>query len=167
MDTQSMANRTKALPFRTRVQKAIAALFATKGDLAAPDSFVVPATIDKRRNALVEQFARERAVLWDFARAHAIKQDAEHWYNNAKSVFCEVFNLADEKLEAGYEVTITRDDVSCLVKVTKPQHRLDRSALRTALMLECKLTAEKADALLKKCEKAGKPPVYLTPTVNE
>lgn len=165
METQSMPTKTKQLPFKTRVQRAVTALFASS-DLAAPDDFTTPSSIDRRKNTLVEQFGNERTVLWAFARAHVVKQAAEAAFKQAKADFCELFSVSEDAGEPGSEFTLTRDDVSCLVKVTQPQHRLDRGLLRTELMTQCKLSAEKADALLKKCEKAGKPPVYLTPTVN-
>src|SRR5262245_29379652 len=165
MDAQSMATKVKQLPFKRRVQNLVADLFGTKSDLPVPDKFGLPSSIDKRKNADVAQFAEERRVLWEFAKAHALKQAAENAYKVHKEAFCDTFGIAEDAAEAGTEFNLTRYDVTCLVKVNRPQSRIDREKLRGVMMTELKLTAEKADEYIKKSEKPGKPPVYLTPTV--
>jgi hypothetical protein len=162
-----MATKSKQrLPWKRRVQDAVAALFTSHSDLTAPEAFTLPSSIDKRKNAQVDAFVSERAVMYNFALAHAVKQAAETAFKKEKNAFCERFGITeDNKYEPGHEETLSRDDVSCLIKVTQPQHRIDRGILRSKLMTEMKMNAEKADAFIRTVEVAGKAPVYLTPTV--
>lgn len=166
MDTQ-MSNRTKKLPFKRRVQQVFADLFTAKNVLSVPDTCELPASIDKRKNDLVDEFYTQRAAMWRFFKAHTLKQCAEVEQKSARAGVCEQLGIDEEKVEPGEERIYTRGDVSLLLKVNNPARRLDREQLRMVLITKYKFTSDKADECIRESEKEGKPPIYLTPTVNE
>src|SRR5215475_3366836 len=146
------------------MQQAFEDLFLNKNGLRVPEPVNYPATLNKRSNAEVERFNNEWASILKFARAYSLKQHAEVLARSARAEMCEALDINEETLEPGTEVMYTRDNVSVLVKVNNSQRRLDREMLRTVLITECKLSAEKVDELIKKSERLGKPPVLMSPT---
>src|SRR5215475_10504589 len=149
------------------MQQAFEDLFLNKNGLRVPEPVNYPATLNKRSNAEVEQFNNEWACMVRFAKAHVLKQAAEVEVRSARANMCDVLGIEEDRLEPGTETMYTRDNVSVLVKVNNGQHRLDREMLRSTLITKFKLTSDQVDECMKASEKVGKPPLILSPTVND
>jgi uncharacterized tellurite resistance protein B-like protein len=121
--------------------------------------------VDKRKNADVAAWTTRQRAVADFLTAHVGKQFFEAEHKRRRAVLCDELGINESKLDPGHDETFAFGNVALRVKVDNGQTRLDKEALRTLLVTEHKFSVEKAEALINKAQKKGKPPVHLTPSV--
>lgn len=159
-----MAKSKPKLPFVKRLQQALADLFVN-ANTRVPDAEHLPASVDKRKNVEVNAWNEEHRALADFLTAHVGKQFFEAEHKRRRETLCETLGIDEKSMEPGHDETFAYGNVALRIKVDNGQTRLDKEALRTLLVTEHKWSVDKADALITKAQKKGKPPVHLTPSV--
>lgn len=156
-----MAKSKAILPIRRRIEQALEKALS---DNAVPAAMNLPPDIDKRKNSDVTAWHIRHAALARFFVAHVAKQYIENHFKNRKGEMVLALEIDETKCEAGHRDTIVYDNVVLDIKVDAGQRRLDKALLRTALMVDLKLSADRADAIIEKATVRGKPPCHLVPT---
>jgi hypothetical protein len=159
-----MAKSKPKLPPTRRVQQTFADLLTDVSTLV-PEPDELPSGIDKRKNVQVDAFMAKHKAVSGMWFTHVGKQWFEAQHIAAKKNVCAVLGIDEKDLEAGHDELFSFSNIGLRVKVDNGQNRLDRDTLRNVLMTDCKMSAEKAEEVITKASKRGKPPVHLTPAL--
>lgn len=159
-----MAKSKPKLPLTKRQQQAFADLSESK-DTLVPQPDDLPASIDKRKNTQVDAFMEKHKAVARMQFMHVGKQWFEAQHLAAKKEVAALLGINETELEPGHDEMFSFGNIGLRLKVDNGQNRLDRDTLRTVLMTDMKMSADKAEALITKAQKKGKPPVHLTPTL--
>lgn len=158
----TMAKSKPKLPPTRRVQQDFTDLLTNVSTLVPSPE--VPNNVG-RNNAQRVEWLQKHAAISGMWLTHVGKQWFEAQHTAMKKHVCAVLNIDEKDLEAGHDELFSFSNIGLRVKVDNGQNRLDRDTLRNVLMTDCKMSAEKAQEVIDKASKRGKPPVHLTPAL--
>lgn len=157
--------KAEKLPITRRIQQALEGFLSIGSDLRVPDASELPARIDKRRNAQIEQFNAEHRMIADLFVVNEIRKWVDKNYERRRDEIAEKFDLRN--LEVGDHPARVYDNVALGIKVADGQSLLNRDLLRTVLVTKYKFSAAKAEECIELSTFKGKNSLRLSASVVE
>jgi hypothetical protein len=152
------------LPISRRIQQKLASVFDNK-DIRIPDAVNLPSSIDKRRNADVEEFHAKHRAVADFYLARTMQQWVNTKFETCKKNMCDLLKITND-MTPGEDFTQAFDNVVLNYKVTNAQMRVDVDKLRTVLITIGKHSASEAESLIEQARVEGQKPLHLRPSTT-